>query len=58
MQIYKEIVCLTCYKPIILQYFISKTNEAKQGLMRTPVSKSLNILYFILTFTSENLFTH
>ncbi len=29
------------------------TNEAKRGLMKPPVPKSLNILYFILTFTSE-----
>ncbi|EEO54107.1 hypothetical protein BSCG_01032 [Bacteroides sp. 2_2_4] len=30
------------------------TNEAKQGQMKPPIPKSLNILYFILTFTSEN----
>jgi hypothetical protein len=30
-----------------------KTNEAKRGLMKPPIPKSLNILYFILTFTSE-----
>ena len=29
------------------------TNEAKRGLMKPPVPKALNILYFILTFTSE-----
>ena len=39
-------------------FYVCRTNEAKRGLMRTPVSKSLNILYFILTFTSENLITH
>lgn len=32
---------------------LRKTNEAKRGLMKPPVPKSLNILYFILTFTSE-----
>ena len=36
----------------ILIIFI-KTNEAKRGLMKPPVPKSLNILYFILTFTSD-----
>lgn len=30
-----------------------RTNEAKRGLMKPPIPKSLNILYFILTFTSE-----
>ncbi|CAK7018282.1 MAG: hypothetical protein PARBA_00759 [Parabacteroides sp.] len=29
------------------------TNKDKRGLMKPPVPKSLNILYFILTFTSE-----
>lgn len=39
---------------VSLSFFcVYGTNEAKRGLMRTPVSKSLNILYFILTFTSE-----
>ena len=31
-----------------------RTNEAKRGLMKPPVPKSLNILYFIRTFTSKN----
>lgn len=31
-----------------------RTNKDKRGLMKPPVPKSLNILYFILTFTSEN----
>ena len=37
-----------------LPFLFMRTNKAKRGLIRTPVSKSLNILYFILTFTSEN----
>lgn len=37
-----------------LPFLFMRTNKAKRGLIRTPVSKSLNILYFIPTFTSEN----
>ena len=37
----------------LLKDKVEVTNEAKRRLMRTPVPKSLNILYFILTFTSE-----
>lgn len=40
-----------------LSFFCAcRTNEAKRGIMRTPVSKSLNILYFIPTFTSEMIY--
>jgi len=38
----------------VISFLFMRTNKAKRGLIRTPVSKSLNILYFIPTFTSEN----
>lgn len=38
---------------ITLFFYPFGTNEAKRGLIKPPVPKSLNILYFILTFTSE-----
>lgn len=41
-----------------LPFLLAGTNKDKQGLMKPPIPKALNILYFILTFTSENLFTH
>ena len=38
----------------MLRMNFQRTNEAKRGLMEPPVPKSLNILYFIRTFTSDN----
>ena len=40
----------------LLKDKVEVTNEAKRRPMRTPVPKSLNILYFIPTFTSEMIY--
>lgn len=39
---------------ITLFFYPVGTNKAIRGLMKPPVPKSLNILYFIRTFTSDN----